>query len=301
MTTSVHAVPSVPLWDDRDRAVVVGVDGSEANRAAIRWAGQEAADTHRPLCLLTVSGDFPSIRDSEAWLSREQAEGVARLRELAEQIQLDHPGLVTSRDFEMGHPVPTLLKATAGQGMLVVGRRGLGAFGRLLVGSTSIGVAGRSDIPVVIVPDDWDAESHRTGAIAVGVDAEDVHEQSLQYAFIEADRRQVGLTVVHAPHLYSDIAWDPTYYVDLREAALSAGVEALEAVLAPYRAAYPSVQVQTRVALAHPGELLLQQEPDAQLLVLGRKRDGHFGFAFGSISRGVLHYAATPVAVVPTI
>lgn len=301
MTTSVHAVPSAPLWDDRDRAVVVGVDGSEANRAAIRWASQEAADTHRPLSLLTVSGEFPGIRDSEAWLSREQAEGVARLRELAEQIQLDHPGLVTSRDYEMGHAVPTLLRAAAGQGILVVGRRGLGAFGRLLVGSTSIGVAGRSDIPVVIVPDDWDAESHRKGAVAVAVDAEEVHEESLQYAFIEADRRKVGLTVVYAPHIHNAMVWDLTYYADLREDALKIGIEALEAVLAPYRAAYPSVQVQTRVTLAHPGELLLQQEPDAQLLVLGRKRDGHFGFAFGSISRGVLHYAATPVAVVPTI
>ena len=39
--------------------------------------------------------------------------------------------------------------------MLVVGRRGLKTFGRALLGSTSVALAGRSPVPVVVVPDDW--------------------------------------------------------------------------------------------------------------------------------------------------
>ena len=300
MTTSTHSALSTPLWTDRDLAVVVGVDGSDANRAAVRWATEEAAEAKRPLTLLSVSGDFGSLREPAEWASHEQEETIAHLREIAEKIHDEHPGLVTRREYEVGHPVPTLLRASAGQGVLVVGRRGLGTFGRMLVGSTSIGVAGRATIPVVIVPDEWDAEASRGKSVVVGVDAEDLNDHALHYAFSQAERHGVPLVPVYAPHVRNTMVWDVALYVDMHDQWQAEGRQELEDVLAPFRAAFPTVEVQPQVPLMHPGDLMLQNEKDAQLLVLGRKHDGHFGFAFGSISRGVLHYATTPVAVVPS-
>lgn len=299
MTTTTDPLLYQPFWTDPDRAVVVAVDGSDHNHQAVRWAVDEAVATRRPLNLLTVASEYGGVRETDGLLTRETDDYRAMLRTLAEKIQHDHPYLTLRRHVEVGAPVPTLLKACADQNLMVMGRRGLGAFGRILVGSTSIGVAGRAAVPVVIVPDEWDRAEHESGAVVVGVDVEDLHQQALHYAFSEADRRRVELVVAYAPHLHNAMIWDPALYADLHDQWLSEGRDALDQVLTTLKAAFPAVRVRTEVRLVHPGDLVLQLEPDAQLLVLGRKREGHFGFAFGSVTRGVLHYATTPVAVVP--
>jgi len=299
MTTATHSATYKPFWTDRDRAVVVGVDGSDHDDAAIRWAVEEAVATRRPLTLLTVAVAFGAPRETAGRTGQEVESDKKLLRTLSEQIQSDHEDLILRRQVEVGPPVPTLLEGCADQNVLVVGRRGIGAFARVLVGSTSIGVAGRASVPVVIVPDEWEPTAHVGNPVVVGVDAEDVHQQALLYAFMEAERRGVDLVVAYAPHIRNTMIWDPALYADLHDQWLSTGRDQLEVVLAPLREAYPTVGVHPKVALIHPGDLVLQNEPEAQLLVLGRKRDGHFGFAFGSVTRGVLHYATTPVAVVP--
>ena len=299
MTTTTDPMLYQPFWTDPDRAVVVAVDGSEHNHEAVRWAGAEATATARPLTMITVADEYGGVRETGGRLTRETDDYRDMLRTLSEKIQKDHPSLVLRRQVEVGAPVPTLLKACADQNLMVMGRRGLGAFGRILVGSTSIGVAGRAGVPVVIVPDEWDRAEHEQAAVVVGVDAEDLHQPALHYAFSEADRRGVELVVAYSPHLHNAMIWDPALYADLHDQWLSEGLDALDRVLTTLKTAFPEVRVRTEVRLVHPGDLVLQLEPEAQLLVLGRKREGHFGFAFGSVTRGVLHYATTPVAVVP--
>jgi len=299
MTTTTDPLLYQPFWTDSDRAVVVGVDGSDHNNAAIMWAVGEAVETGRPLTLLSVAGEYGDIHESGGRLNREIDEDRERLREHADQIQKDHPGLVLRRQVEVGASVPTLLKGCADQNTLVVGRRGRGTFARILVGSTSIGVAGRATVPVVIVPDEWDRTEHVDGPIVVGVDAEDLHQQALLYAFNEAQRRGVEVVVAYSPHLHTKMVWNPALYADLHDQWLSVGLEQLQKVLKPLTDEFPKVKVRTEVRLAHPADLLLEHETDAQLLVIGRKRDGLFGFAAGSIARGVLHYATAPVAVIP--
>lgn len=53
-----------------------------------------------------------------------------------------------------GAPAEALLKVTEDEraGMIVVGRRGLGGFARLLMGSVSYRVVQESAIPVVVIP-----------------------------------------------------------------------------------------------------------------------------------------------------
>ena len=51
-----------------------------------------------------------------------------------------------------GGPATALLDAAEGADLVVVGRRGLGGFGRLLLGSASEHVARHAACPVVVVP-----------------------------------------------------------------------------------------------------------------------------------------------------
>ncbi|WP_369293433.1 universal stress protein, partial [Nocardioides sp.] len=44
--------------DEPVRSIVVGVDGSERNRAAVAWGVELAAATGRPLDLLAVLDDY---------------------------------------------------------------------------------------------------------------------------------------------------------------------------------------------------------------------------------------------------
>ena len=53
-----------------------------------------------------------------------------------------------------GLPADELIKASEGADMLVLGRRGMGGFARLTMGSVSNQVAHHAQCPVLIVPHD---------------------------------------------------------------------------------------------------------------------------------------------------
>ena len=145
-----------PAWLAPDRHVVVGVDGSQRNDAAVGWAEAEAEATGRPLELVMVLDDAVVPVPHHSLVEDDQ-----RFRDLLDdltgEIRAAHPKLVVHQAVELGSSVERLLHRSKDANCIVVGRRGLGAFGRALVGSTSIGVAGRSHVPTVIVPDEWDA------------------------------------------------------------------------------------------------------------------------------------------------
>jgi nucleotide-binding universal stress UspA family protein len=62
---------------------------------------------------------------------------------------------------------------------------------------------------------------------------------------------------------------------------------------------YPGVEVEQKVVLGHPVPALVASATDARLLVVGcRGRGALRSLVLGSVSHGVLHHAAGPVAVV---
>jgi nucleotide-binding universal stress UspA family protein len=289
-----------PAWLAPDRHVVVGVDGSQRNDAAVGWAEAEAEATGRPLELVMVLDDAVVPVPHHSLVEDDQ-----RFRDLLDdltgEIRAAHPKLVVHQAVELGSSVERLLHRSREGNCIVVGRRGLGAFGRALVGSTSIGVAGRSQVPTVIVPDEWDAIARTKSPVVVGIDPEALHVQTLLYAFNQAERRGVELVVVHALDLQPVLVWDPALGASMYEDWTARGGEVLAAAVAPYRKQFRSVRIMEVQERGHPGEVLLERAIDAQLLVIGRQHAGRMGgFAFGSVSRGVLHYATLPVAVIPS-
>jgi nucleotide-binding universal stress UspA family protein len=130
--------------------VVVGVDGSEGARRALRWAATEARLRHATLRVIHAwsyldqpAGTFdPTYGDDDARRLLDQA--VASLGPDGEGLEIER---LTVCDL----PTRGLLEAATGADVLVVGARGLGGFQGLLLGSVSQQVASYAPCPVVIV------------------------------------------------------------------------------------------------------------------------------------------------------
>jgi len=280
--------PMFPPWTEPGKAVVVGVDGSRRNRAAVEWAAEEATASGRPLTLLLVLDDraFPlplhdqPLRD----LNGGSAQGWQLLNEVETSIASQYPSALIRKEMAVGADDCSLIARSEEQASLVVGRRGLGTFARLLVGSTSLSVAWHARVPVIVVPDDWSPAAHAAESVVLGVDHQDVQPEVVRFAFVEARRRGAPLVVAYG-----------------HEAPAAGSEEALERAVSPYCREFPGVEVRLVHRLAHPLSVLLDEVGPSQLVVLGRHSARKRGaFPFGSVARGVLYYADSPVAIVPS-
>lgn len=278
-------------------AIVVGVDGSEANRAAVTYAVERARAAHQPLRLVAVLGDYVSPLPHST-LRKSDDRTWQALRDISDRIHLEHPDLEVHPEVQSGGAVSLLLDRSVGEGELIVGKRGLGTFARLLVGSTSIAVAGRSGVPVVVVPSAWDHAAHATDPIVVGCDPERSNEAPLRYAFTRAKLASAPLRVVYAVDPQPVLTWDPAGDAIYRQMEVR-DVAAVKAAVDALRDEYPTVRVETVEDHGYPSDVLLDAAASAQLLVVGRHEAGRSGFRIGSVTRGVLHHAEVPVAVVP--
>ena len=76
------------------------------------------------------------------------------------------PELAVTGAVVDGAPAPVLLAEARDAALLVLGSRGLGGFGGLLIGSVAVQVSARADCPVLVVK----GEARADGPVLVGVD-----------------------------------------------------------------------------------------------------------------------------------
>ncbi|HEX4813593.1 universal stress protein [Nonomuraea sp. NPDC049480] len=277
--------------------IIVGVDGSVTSRAAVEWAANDAFRMRVPLRVVYALdgswyqlGKYPYVGLPD-FLVRE---GRRILREAEALVHERQPTVdVTTQQIE-GTPTVVLREQAKDATELVVGSRGLGGFAGALLGSVSIHVAGHIHCPVVVIRGE-----HRPpqGEVVVGVDDSPECEPALAYAFEQAKLRGSALRVLHAwqlpVHAFApEIAYDMD---EVRTAQHQVVRNRLEAVAKDY----PQVEVIEDVQSAHPVEALTDASGRADLLVVGSHGRGAVGsMLLGSVSRGVLHHARCPVAVV---
>ncbi|MEU5866571.1 universal stress protein [Nonomuraea sp. NPDC047529] len=275
--------------------IMVGVDGSAPSNAALGWAADDAARTGAELRIVHALdrqpysvGRFPDFGQWNYLLlaaSRvlEAAEAAARERQ---------PSVAVHAEVVEGTPAAVLQEQARQADELVIGNRGLGGFAGALLGSVTTQVAGQVRCPVVVVRAD---PPERVGEVGVGIDDSDVCGPAIGYAFEQAERRGATLRLIHAwqapVHAFApEIAFD----VDEVRAAQTAVIRTRTA---GWRERYPGVNLVEDVQSAHPVEALTGAPCD--LLVVGSRGRGAFGaLLLGSVSRGVLHHARCPVAVV---
>ena len=273
--------------------VVVGVDGSEPNRAAVAYAIAEAAASGRPL--VPVGAVQHPVRhqngavDGRRW---------PVLRDVERQAEAAGAGIRTVSLIEFDHPVPALLGYADVEDLLVVGKRGLGG-ARFLVGSTAMRVAGRSLGTVVVVPPEWSPAEHLREPVLVGVDPDAHCEPMLRAAFERARRDRVELVVLHAVNLRPVLVWDPTVNAPLVRDGQERSEMDLDEAIKPLRDEYPQVRVTVERDRGRAAGIILARSVGAQLIVLGRPHDARGTWGLGPVAREVIHNAEVPVAVVP--
>lgn len=139
---------------------LVGVDGSDGSRRAVRFAAEQARRTGAglviahaidwsPYAILPPQELADRHRQREEELARAASEVLAPLADEARRL-----GAEVETIARHGHPAATLAALATERGVqqVFVGRRGLSKLQALLFGSVSSGLAQVAGVPVTIVP-----------------------------------------------------------------------------------------------------------------------------------------------------
>lgn len=136
-------------------SVIVGVDGSDGARAALRFAVAEAGRRHAKLHVVcaweVVTAISASVVPAVALGDFEKGAERIVADALAEAAELD-PEVECEGEAVHGQAARVLLDAADAEDVIVVGTRGHGGFVGLLIGSVSQQVSHHAPCPVVIVP-----------------------------------------------------------------------------------------------------------------------------------------------------
>ncbi len=132
--------------------IVVGVDGSDASKDALRWAARQAEQTGARLQVV-MTWHIPPVAYQAGFPDGfNYADDTRRvLDETITEVLKGFPSLDLTSQIIEGHPAPVLLHAADGAELLVVGSRGHGAFTGMLLGSVSEHCVSHAPCPVVVV------------------------------------------------------------------------------------------------------------------------------------------------------
>jgi nucleotide-binding universal stress UspA family protein len=127
-----------------DARVIVGVDGSPANQAAVAFAFQEALAHGTTLqAILCWRGERGALQTETA--------AEAQLAEALAPWQEKYPNVDVMAHVSLRAARPGLIGASRDASLMIVGSRGYGGFRGLLMGSVSSALVQHADCPVAVV------------------------------------------------------------------------------------------------------------------------------------------------------
>ena len=133
--------------------VVVGIDGSSINQAAVAAAFAEASYRRSPLVAVHVWSDVSlaqSVGVPENWNGISETEQAVLAESLA-GWQEKFPDVEVRRVVAQDRPVRVLSQLSEQASLIVVGHRGRGGFQGMMLGSTSYALIHTADCPVLVV------------------------------------------------------------------------------------------------------------------------------------------------------
>jgi nucleotide-binding universal stress UspA family protein len=283
--------------------ILVGIDGSEGSKAALRWACDEAS-TSRAATVVATAVWFSTPPVVSPWLAGSMPpidlsdSTIALLDSTISAVAETHnPSFVLERRVIQGPPAPTLLYEAERCDLIVVGTRGLGGFQSLVLGSVSHHLVNHARCPVVVIPrPDELARKTVSRAMVVGVDGSENSIAALQWA-----GRRAGSTgsTLRATFVWRSDRRSTASRAEPSEDATTRGaLRVLEDALA--KAKLPAgIAIEHNAIEGDVAPTLIAESHDAELLVVGAR--GHGGFAgllLGSTANAVTHHPPCPVAVI---
>jgi nucleotide-binding universal stress UspA family protein len=145
------------------KAIVVGVDGSDASDAALRWAAEEARLRSAPLVAVYAWTFIPPQPIGDPGLlavpagdltGQLGAESEAARSVLADSVSAalgDDPGIDVGQKLVENEPGDALVAESAAAALVVVGSHGRSGLKAALLGSVSRHVVSHAACPVVVV------------------------------------------------------------------------------------------------------------------------------------------------------
>lgn len=142
---------------------MVGVDGSEASREALRWAAEEARLRSSPLVAVHAWAFIPAqpigdpgmlampAGDLPGQLSAESEAAQIGLDEAVEDALGAEPGIEVERKLVEGDAGEALVAHSGSAELVVVGSHGRSGFKAALLGSVSRHVVDHAKCPVVVI------------------------------------------------------------------------------------------------------------------------------------------------------
>jgi nucleotide-binding universal stress UspA family protein len=259
---------------------MVGDDGSNGARAALEWARRLTAALGARLSVVRANSDTVSTGP----VSRESGDN--------------------ERSLEVtGPPAGALLDAgrRLQVDLIAVGRRGVGGFTELRLGSTAHQLAEHSPSPVAVVPEGtvMGEEPWPFSVVVAAVDGSLAAAASLSWAARVASAGGVEVVVVHAVDLFPFAAAsgspEELYHTSLQQRHAE-----VDEWCRPLRDA--GVAHRQIVAEGGPAGVILDAigSVGSQLAVVGRRVQADPPqLAMGSVAHRVIAFSPCPVVVVP--
>ncbi len=280
--------------------LIVGVDGSDGSRNALRWASAQARGSE----VIAVHGFSPG----------EQLIAAAAQISL-DGVRADHESLLCgpwtepASEFgvepkcelydDSGANSLMIVTANHGSGVIVVGHQGHTGWSRHHVGSTTAKLLHRCDVPLIIISPDTKPEPI-IGPIVVGISGTaDLESAHLAWAAALAGESglRLNLVGVHQPPSY----FDPSLSID-SSAVKEANASSMRSLVGEVRSSYPKVAVrgEVRSGLATAELAAAAADHSAGMVVLGNHHPSlAAALLSGSILRHLPSMISCPMAAIP--
>lgn len=290
-----------------DKAILVGVDGSDASYKATWWAAnyaKHAGLTLQIVCAYSlpsyaaVSFDatYTAMGDDNAAHSDAQ-DILSRAKAIADEQGVEAATLIVT-----GDPASVFVELSRNYNLIVIGNRGKGGLAERLLGTTSSSLPAYAYCPVVVVPytDDDGNLMHLNNTItkvAVGADESKWGVKALDIAAAFADSWGAELDVISAVPRIDGVTGSGS---DEEHGVMDSYQDDLEVRVKPLREEHPNLVINKRLVPGSAVDALTEASHNHDVVIVGsRGRGGFTGLLFGSTSQGLLQHSVSPVYVVP--
>ena len=310
-----------PAWYESERegimsidnkAILVGVDGSDASYKAAWWAAnyaKHAGLTLQIVCAYSLPSYAAVSFDATYTAMGDDAVAHTDAQEILSKAKAiaDEQGVAATTLIVTGDPSSVFVELSRNYNLIVIGNRGKGGLAERLLGTTSSSLPAYAYCPIIVIPftDDDGKPMHLNNTItkvAVGSDESKWGLKALEIAAGFANSWGAELTVLSAAPVESGTSevYGAEPSPDDEERIVSSYEEDLNTRIAPIAREYPGLRIIKRIVPGSAVGALTKASYENDVVVVGsRGRGGFTGLILGSTSQGLIQYSVSPVYVVP--